>query len=474
MDICKEESALRFLNCQSIALLITGLALLGLVLKSAIFSDRIKFCAETFTESNKALQNPYCGFYHIICYTLSEDNEISFNLSETVNSYKNSLVLLEINLKNYRTAEISENGLSQLNDILSSWSKSPSGTKLILRFLYDWDGIAMATEPESFDLILKHIEQVSTYVNMYHDAVYIMQGAFVGNWGEMHHSEFSDLKHIKILMDKLNGVICPSVYLSVRTPSMWRAINNLYEPLPDTNNRLGLFNDGISGSVSDLGTYGNTLRKDAVSPAYSGTRDEELEFQNKLCRYVPNGGEVVYDENLSELDSCVSAFYKMHISYLNADYDKRVLEKWERSVWSKNDAFYGCDGYSYVKAHLGYRYVIDFCKLKKQSLINPDFSLEITIKNVGFSNSFKPFKLSVTLKNEETRECTLVPFDADLRSVMSGNKKSFTAKLPVKALSKGKYFVYLSATDKESGQTIFFGNTNEITKDGYLLGRLEK
>lgn len=465
---------MRFLNYQFIALLIIVIALLGLILKSVIFSDRIKFSAEAFTESNKTLQNPYCGFYHIIGYTLSDENEISLNLPDTVNSYKNPLVLLEINLKNYRTAEISENGLSQLNDILSAWSKSLSGTKLILRFLYDWDGIAMATEPESFNLILKHIEQVSRYVNLYHDAVYIMQGAFVGNWGEMHHSEFSDLKHIKILMDKLNGVICPSVYLSVRTPLMWRAINNLYESLPDTNNRLGLFNDGILGSFSDLGTYGNTLRKDADSPAYSGTREEELAFQNKLCRYVPNGGEVVYDENLSELESSVSALCKMHVSYLNADYDKRVLEKWESSVWTKNDAFYGCDGYSYIKAHLGYRYVIDCCKIKKTGIINPDFSLEITIKNVGFSNSFKPFKLSVSLKNAETKELILVPFDADLISVMSENKKSFTAKLPVKALREGKYFVYLSAIDKESGQTIFFGNTNEITKEGYLLGRLEK
>ena len=54
-------------------------------------------------------------------------------------SYKKSLVLLEINLKNYRTTEISENGITQLNDILAAWSQSPSDTKLILRFLYDWN-----------------------------------------------------------------------------------------------------------------------------------------------------------------------------------------------------------------------------------------------------------------------------------------------------------------------------------------------
>lgn len=473
------------LNIHIIVFLLPLIALIiaFILLKAISYSSRIYFTAEDFSESVEPLNNPYCGFYHIIGYTLSDDYTPPNNYTDLINSYTEPLALLEINLKNYRSSRIGENGLAQLNDILSAWAQSPNGTKLILRFLYDWDGVALATEPDSLEIILTHMEQISESVNRYCDTVYIMQGVFIGNWGEMHHSKFSDLNSVKALINRLNELIDPSVYLSVRTPSLWRAVNNLYEPPADfppfeTDNflsrRLGLFNDGILGSESDLGTYGNTLKKNADSPAFKGTRNEELKFQNKLCRYVPNGGEVVYNNNLSELEAAVSALNTMHISYLNADYDSRVLEKWKNSVWTEEDAFNGCDGYSYIKAHLGYRYFIDSCEIKKSGLIKPDLTINITVKNIGFSNTLKPFETTVTLIDEETEASIRLPLSADLRKLGSGNKKSFTLKLPVNDLKSGSYLIYFSVRDKSSGQTVFLGNENEITEYGYLLGRLKK
>lgn len=446
------------------------------------YPGRIDFTAKAFSESTEPLQNPYCGFYHIIGYTLSDD-ALSNGFACASGSYTEPLVLLEINLKNYRTTEISEKGLAQLNDILAAWAGSAHGTRLILRFLYDWDGIAAATEPDSLELILTHMEQISKAVNRYRDCVYIMQGVFIGNWGEMHHSKFSDADSIKALIDRLNEVIDPAVYLSVRTPCWWRTVTGLCEPpekfpLFGADNslvgRLGLFNDGILGSESDLGTYGNTSRRNAVTPADPGTRNEELEFQNRLCRSVPNGGEVIYNHGLSELDTAVSALKAMHISYLNADYDSRVFDRWKNSVWRGNDAFNGCDGYSYIKAHLGYRYLINACEGKKSGLINPDFTLRLTLKNSGFSNTLKPFETTVALISEETGECIRVPLNADLKQLGWEKKKTFTVKLPVKEVPRGGYLIYFSVKDETSGQTVFLGNKNERTENGYLLGRLQK
>lgn len=473
------------LNVCQIVFLITIFALsLTFLLRLLInFSSRITYTTEDFSESTEPLTNPYRGFYHIIGYTLSDDYIPADNSAYRTDSYTEPLALLEINLKNYRTTEISEKGLAQLNNILSSWSQSPYGTRLILRFLYDWDGLAAATEPDSLKLILTHMDQISKHVNRYCDSVYIMQGIFIGNWGEMHHSKFNDAKSVKTLIQHLNKVIAPSVYLSVRTPAQWRMINDLYElprrfPTFKTDNslmgRLGLFNDGMLGSESDLGTYGNTLKHDAASPSYHGTRKEELEFQNKLCRYVPNGGEVVYNHNLSDLEPSVSDLRTMHISYLNADYDRRVLDKWQQTIWNGNGAFNGCDGFSYIKAHLGYRYLIDSCKIKKAGFIKPGLTLSLTLLNNGFSNTFKPFQTSVALINEETEECICVPFSTDLRKLGSGNKKSFKIKLPVKNLKHGRYQIYFSVKDETSGQMILLGNKNEATKNGYLIGQLEK
>lgn len=476
---------MKLLNDFLFRVLIPVCILLGTFLfyRLLTYANRITYTTENFPESTKPLSNPYQGFYHMFGYTLSDDYVPTGCPFYQTDSYTDSLALVEINLKNYRTTEISEQGLTQLNDILASWSQSPAGTKLILRFLYDWDGLAPATEPESLELILTHMNQISTLVNKYRDTVYILQGIFIGNWGEMHHSHFMDAASVKTLIRHLHEVITPSIYLSVRTPSHWRTVTDLYD-LPATfpafgaddslMGRLGLFNDGILGSESDLGTYGNTARRDAASPSYQGTRKEELAFQNQLCQYVPNGGEVVYNQNLSDLKTSVSALRTMHVSYLNADYDSRVLDKWRNTVWTEKDSFYGCDGYHYVQAHLGYRYLIRACRLKTSGFLNPKLTLTLTLQNDGFSNTLRPFCTSVVLKNKNTGEATHVPFHADLRTLGNGQKKSFTGTLPVKDLKHGSYQIYFSVKDETSGQMILLGNENEATLDGYLIGQLEK
>ena len=476
---------MKLFNDFPLRLLIPVCILLAVILFCLViaFSNRITYTTEVFSESTEILSNPYQGFYHIVGYTLSDDYNPANGLSFQTDTYTDSLALVEINLKNYRTTEISETGLTQLDDILTSWSQSPSNTRVILRFLYDWDGLALATEPDSLDLILTHMDQVSTLVNRHCDSVYIMQGIFVGSWGEMHGSRFMDEASVKKLIRHLHDVIDPSIYLSVRTPAQWRMINDRYDlpskfPAFGADNslmgRLGLFNDGMLGSESDLGTYGDTARRDAASPSYKGTRKEELAFQNNLCRYVPNGGEVIFNNTLSDLETSVSSLRTMHVSYLNAEYDGRVMEKWRNTTWTGNDAFHGCDGYSYMQAHLGYRYLIHSCKIKKSGWIIPKLTLTLTMENNGFANTLKPFQTTVLLKNTENGTCTTVPLDADLRRLGSGQKKSYTVKLPVQDLERGSYQIYFSVKDEASGQTILLGNTNEVGDEGYLIGQMEK
>ena len=327
------------------------------------------------------------------------------------------------------------------------------------------------------------MDQISTLVNQHSDTVYILQGIFVGNWGEMHHSRHMDESSVKKLIGHLHEVIDPSIYLSVRTPSQWRMVNDVYDlpakfPAFGADNslmgRLGLFNDGMLGSESDLGTYGNTARRDAAAPSYQGTRKEELKFQNTLCQYIPNGGEVIYNAALCDIKTAVSDLRTMHVSYLNADYDGRVLEHWRNTVWTGKDAFNGYDGYSYMQAHLGYRYLIRSCELKTSGFLRPAVTLTLTLQNTGFSNTLKPFETSVLLKNTETGKTVQVPLSADLRKLGSGQTKAFSVKLPVKELESGRYQMYFSVKDETTGQRILLANTNEVTADGYLLGQLEK
>ena len=395
---------------QKFLILLFGCLVIILILRYSRHS--VAFTAEDFSESTDVLENPYQGYYHIIGYTLNDSDE---SIDSHAQSYSGPLVLLEINLKNYKNTDISEHALSQLEQIFKDWSDTD--TQILLRFLYDWDGIAKATEPDSLSTILTHIDQVSTIVNRYSDSIYLMQGIFVGNWGEMHGSNFMDETSVRTLISHLNETINSSIYLSVRTPAHWRMITNRYDlpkkfPAFEKNTsligRLGLYNDGMLGSVSDLGTYGDTKRKDATAPSYKGTREEELKFQNTLCQYVPNGGEVVSDNAYNDLSSAVESLKTMHVSYLNADYDNTVLDKWKNSIWNQDDAFYGCDGYTYIQAHLGYRYLVTKCTVKTSGFLKTQSSLYFELQNTGFGNTLKEFHVTLKFKDTETGEITSV------------------------------------------------------------------
>ena len=117
------------------------------------------------------------------------------------------------------------------------------------------------------------MEQVGPIVNKYASSVYIMQGIFVGNWGEMNNTTHMGNGEMETLIQKLDNVIDPSIFLSVRTPAQWRTIVGEYRgtkvprcPQPNLlsslASRLGLYNDGMLGSANDTGTYGDKAAAD--------------------------------------------------------------------------------------------------------------------------------------------------------------------------------------------------------------------
>ena len=105
------------------------------------------------------------------------------------------------------------------------------------------------------------------------------------------------------------------------------------------------------GSVYDLGTYDDTPLTSASEFNEQGTRSEELLFQNKLCQYVPNGGEVTVNNEYNDLENAIADLATMHVSYLNGEHDPEVLSKWKNSVYTGSDIFSGVNGFDYMSAH---------------------------------------------------------------------------------------------------------------------------
>lgn len=448
--------------------------------KTLIQNDRpVTYKATYGQETTLSVSNPYRGFLHIYGFTLSE--EAPSAMAEQAQKYLDAnrlpLMQIQVNLRNYSNVDLSENALAQLNTILSTLSGG--GRQLILRFLYDTSGNAVVTEPMQVSQILRHMEQVAPTVNQYASSVFLIQGAFTGNYGEMAGTRFGSFPDIQSLIGKLSEVIDPSIFLSVRTPSQLRGVTGTREtPSPETAydgslpSRLGLFNDGMMGSSNDLGTYDDTPNAGTSEPEDKGTREEEITFQDTLCQYVPNGGEVVMDTPFNDLDAAIPTLQAMHISYLNADYDAAALDKWKNSSYQGMGCFDGRSGYAYIQEHLGYRYVLHGSSLTHEPFAASPYTLSLQILNTGFAPAYRKFDATLVLTDEETGAEHPFPAEMDNRTIQGGTLCTFELPLDLSELPEGDYRVTFFLTDPATGKRIQFAGDNASLDGSNEVGTL--
>lgn len=440
----------------------------------------IKYTPVSSEESSESLTNPYRGFYQMGGYILSDNEKPSAAASwcrKNCDSNPYPLMLLEINLKNYASSDISSNALSQLDKILTECTRAKK--QVILRPLYDWDGQALTSEPSDLPRIKSHISQLSSVINSHKDCIYILQGTLTGNNGEMNNSNYGDINQVRQLIEELESDISPDIYLAVRTPAQLRGILRTSIPLSSTDAytgtlqaRLSLFNDGMLGSVYDLGTYDDTPWKSDSKPEEPGTRSEELLFQSKLCQYVPNGGEVTVDNEYNDLDNAISDLSQMHVSYLNSEHDVDVLNKWKKSVYTGNDVFSGCSGYDYIREHLGYRYVVKQSSVSFHPVLNDTATLYVTIANTGFSSAYTRFTTDLILTGKDTGKSEKIETTVDNRSVSGNDFSEFKIDLDIRSLKKGTYTVSLRMKDPYTGNYIHFANKGSEDSKTVPVGTL--
>lgn len=440
----------------------------------------VTYEADTSSESSSPIQNPFCGFYKINGYLLADDVKNKDLINQVRKNCKDNpypLVLTEINLQNYSDSSLSSAAQQQLDTILTQYTSAKK--QVILRFLYDWNGKAIQTEPSDFQQIKKHISQISSAVNKHKDCVYIIQGAFIGNIGEMNNSNYNDINQIRQLIETLADSTDPQIYLAVRTPAQLRGILRTSVPLSsqDSENgelisRLGLYNDGMLGSVYDMGTYDDTPRTSDSKPDEPGTRKEELLYQYKLCQYVPNGGEVTMDNQYNDLDNAISDLAQMHVSYLNSDHDKAVLNKWKDSTYRGKGVFHNINGYDYISAHLGYRYFIKESHIDFHSIISDDAALYLTIANTGFSSAYKKYDSTLILTEDDTGKTTRIETTIDNRRISGNDQTDFKTNLNIRSLRKGRYTLALEMKDPYTRDYIHFANTEFETSNSIPLGTM--
>lgn len=436
----------------------------------------IDYKSSILPESARELDNPYIGWYQPYNYYLTDESPYDTSLISE-QEYGPGLVMLEFNLQHFSDVPVNDAGLRQLEDILAAWHSR--GRQLIVRFVYDWDGNALEQEPKSLSLILDHMSQTAEVINRHSDCIHILQGIFVGSWGEMHSSNYMGENDMLTLIRHLASVTDPGIFLAVRTPEQWRTIVQSAAPLSEDNAfdgslpaRLSLFNDGMMGSETDLGTYADPSFPLPQSDYAKRFRQEELLFQKELCLSVPNGGEVVIDNPYNDFSSAIQNLSLTHVSYLNNAYDETVLSKWKESACMAGNPYAGMSGYDYITRHLGYRYVLRSSEITYTQPDSETASLALTLENVGFSGSYRNFTVSLTLDCTETGHKYVLPIQTDTRFWNPESDISLEASFEIQQLAAGTYEIYLGISDPLSGFPVLLANEGADAEKGCHVGTL--
>jgi len=333
-----------------------------------------------------------------------------------------------------------------------------------LRVVYDRQGKALEREPFFFEQVKTHLKQLMPIVKEFEQTIFVFQGMLIGSWGEMHTSRFlapAKLKEMWGIMQKEAG---DNVFFAVRKPSQWRLLH------PESCGRIqlmydkmGLFDDAIFGSENHLGTFGEKSRETAGWDNPWSTEDE-LKFEDMLCKKVPNGGEAICGEVYPETGTVANTeavLRDMHITYLNRAYDENILRLWKQ--WSREEAgvWQNSSAYDYIGKHLGYRFVVRDVEVVLTEETGKKIVVSIQVENVGFANFYQEAEVLLEWIDSEGSlhtqniECDMRAWECGSVQTISGEIELMNCKL------------YLSARRKQDGRRICFAN--QTGRGGWVL-----
>ena len=418
---------------------------------------RFRFeCAE-LAELCDELRGPARGWYQIYLFQIEQEpdlEELKWCLREAETC---ALVLLDIG--SYRDADLDEAALANMHKLLGFFRQQKKD--MILRVAYDTRGNCLEQEPTLFSRVISHIRQLGPVIQAYGESILLFEGMLVGNWGEMHGSRFLTKKYMTQLNEALAQSL-PGIPRAVRRPVQWRM---LHPALPAQGTDVGLFNDGIFGSDTDLGTFADgycksTAWEEAWAPA------QELTFETRLSAFVPQCGEAVLGETYGAytLRSTVERLRAMGLTCLNGVYDDRILDLWRSWSWDGTDLWHGMNGYDYIGRHLGYRFCVKEASARQSG---DSCRLTLTVENSGFSGFYQEAEVWLILTDEAGQERRVLT-DWDLSEWKSRLTVSLCSPVPC-----GAGTLWLCAQRKWDGAAIPFANaSNEL---GWVrIGELKK
>lgn len=428
-------------------------------------NQKWEWMPEELQESTEELENPARGWYEIYTFRAEDGihpQELRWSLREG-----ETLALVLIDLGAYRDRALGHEALENIRSILSFFMQYEKD--VILRPVYDTEGKGREREPEAFDTVLMHAGQIGEVLQQTEHSVCIFQGMLVGSWGEMHDSRYLTPEHLRKLYDTIKPCLDREVYLAVRTPAIWRILTDEAQFGQGSFEKTAVFDDGILGSMTHLGTFG-TMTRDAAGWEQAWTRKEELEFLEHIAGDAPCGGEVVAraDGDQESAEFALRELKTIHLTYLNCVHDKAVLDYWKQICLQADGAWKESSLYDYIGAHLGYRLIVRSVEMK--ACLCGKWEMELEIENTGFAAPFQEMELFLVLEGEEgTWE---FPVEFDVRQCAPGERKKIVQCFRTGRVNRMKGHLFLKLRRKKDGRPIRFANGKKADRL-LLLGSLQ-
>lgn len=387
--------------------------------------------------------SPGRGWYHI--YTFRPDQQDEEQLRWLPFEEHETIALLRLDIGAFRSSSIDDKTLAFIQRILTRFAEA--GKDIILRILYDVDGRGMAHEPAAFDLVCDHMRSIGSVVAEHAREILLVQGLFVGSWGEMHDSKYLDPEAIRMLWETWQEATEGAIPLAVRKPVYARMIG-------DT---VGFYDDAILTDETHMGTFGRKSRKEAQA-AESWCVSDEYAFIRERMDRMPIGGEAIGGTECGSKE-ILTQLRTLPVTYLNSIYHPDTMAYWKSMTAPDGDSLY-----SYIGNHMGYRLVVRDVKWKHRQLM-------ITIENNGFARLYEDVAVELAAQDEQDQWQSRA-VDADLRMIEPGTKRLICVENVEESFGKCGYRLYLRAIRKRDGREIRFAN--EGADSPLLIGTIEE
>ena len=403
----------------------------------------------TYTPSTRQIRNPYQGFYRQVD---AGDREGI----RRVSTEGGNLVFLAYALNDFHSSPLSEEKLEELRAALAL--SKELGLQVIFRAAYGFSEGTGTREPESFELVEMHMTQMSELLNVYREQLVCVQTGMLGPWGEGNRSSLyvyqSDQRELQNQVAlRWHWLLSEEIQIQLRTPERIR--NAVAAGLP--LERMGLHNDALLSSETDLGTYQR--------------RQEELNWIQKQLPHSRTGGETAVKTRFSAGVQAVQEFRQLGLCYLNRDYQPEVLDLWRQERMQGQGQGQGETEtfYDYIEKHLGLRIHLSRAVLPKR-ISSRSKDVKLVLRNTGFSGNGMALQFYMVLKC--AKELKYIPIDVFTQKKDELHLRMFLPQLPDRG--ETELGLWVGYGTPEEGLPFTLANDGTEAVDWIRIGCYEK